>query len=112
MNLSNKKCTPCQAGAPTLTYPEIKKLSESTPTWRVVEEYKIKRLVKDFKFEDFSAAMKFVNQVAEIAETEGHHPNIWIHDWNKVRMELYTHKINGLHENDFILAAKIDTIKE
>lgn len=110
MNLSNKKCVPCRAGAPTLTYVEIKKLSESVLTWQVIEEYKIKRLVKDFKFKDFSQAMKFVNQVAEIAEIEGHHPNIWVHGWNKVKLELYTHKINGLHENDFILASKIDKL--
>ena len=93
---------------PTLKYSEIQKFAKEVPTWKVVEEYKIWRLKKEYKFEDFAEALKFVNKVAEIAEAEGHHPNILVHDWNKVSLEIYTHKIRGLHENDFILAAKID----
>ena len=111
-NLTSKKCVPCEGGVPTLTYLEAEKLHTQIPSWDLVEEYKIWKLRKSYKFEDFAEAMKFVNKVAEIAEAEGHHPNILIHDWNKVSLEIYTHKIRGLHENDFILAAKIDQIKK
>lgn len=111
MDLTSKKCLPCEGSTiQPLSYSEIKKLAPEIPTWEVVEEYKIKKLIKDCKFKGFAEAMKFVNNVADIAESEGHHPNIYIHDWNKVKLELYTHSINGLHENDFILAAKIDKI--
>ena len=108
MTLTNKKCVPCKGGIPPLEYSEIAKLKAEVPGWQAVEEYKIWRLRRDYKFKNFAEAMEFINRVAELAETEGHHPNISIHDWNKVNLELYTHKINGLHENDFILAAKID----
>ena len=74
--------------------------------WEVVESRKIRR---EFKFEDFSEAMKFANRVADLAEEEGHHPDFHIH-WNKVRLELWTHEIGGLAENDFIMAAKIEAL--
>ena len=70
-----------------------------------------KMLAKSFRFKNFVEAMQFVNKVAEIAEQEGHHPNIFMHDYRKVKLTLYTHAIKGLHENDFILAAKIDEIQ-
>ena len=79
------------------------------PDWRLEE--KGTRLVRRFEFQDFKKAIEFVNRVAEIAEEEGHHPDIAIH-WNKVDLVLWTHKIGGLHENDFILAAKIDRLLE
>jgi len=110
MMLSSKKCAPCEGGIPPLPYGKIKKLAKETPTWQIAEEYKIRKLIKDYEFKDFSEAMEFVNKVADIAESEDHHPNIFVRDWNKVKLEIYTHKIRGLHENDFILAAKIDTI--
>ncbi len=111
MNLFKKKCVPCaDPSLKPLGYLEIKKLREEVPTWQVIEEYKIWRLVKNYNFKDFSEVMKFVNKIAEIAEVEGHHPNIYIHDWNKVKLELYTHTLRGLHENDFILASKIDRL--
>lgn len=111
MNLSSKKCVPCEGGIAPMGYAEIKRLSAEIPSWKAVEEYKIWRLIKNYEFEDFAEAMKFVNKVAEIAEEEGHHPNIFVHDWNKLKLEIYTHKIRGLHENDFILAAKIDALR-
>ena len=111
MNLASKKCVPCKGGVPTLSYAQAEKLHVQVPTWSLVEEYRIWKLKKGYEFDDFADAIKFVNKVAEIAETEDHHPNIWIHDWNKVKLEIYTHKIRGLHENDFILAAKIDHIR-
>ena len=110
-NLSSRKCTPCQVGAHTLKYSKIQEFVKQVPTWKTVEEYGVWKLHKDYEFEDFAQAMKFVNKVADVAEAEGHHPNIWVHDWNKLRLELYTHKIKGLHENDFILATKIDKLK-
>jgi 4a-hydroxytetrahydrobiopterin dehydratase len=76
--------------------------------WAIVDEHK--KLVREVKLANFMQAVDFVNQVAVIAEAEGHHPNLMIHDYNRVTLELYTHKINGLHENDFILAAKIDKV--
>ena len=93
-----------------MPYGKAKEMHNQIPSWNLVEEFKIWRLKKFFEFKDFVEAMKFINKVAEIAETEGHHPNINIHDWNKVDLEIYTHKIRGLHENDFILAAKIDQL--
>ncbi|MBI2013411.1 MAG: 4a-hydroxytetrahydrobiopterin dehydratase [Candidatus Colwellbacteria bacterium] len=110
MNLVNKKCVPCKGGTPPIEYGEAKKLHEQIPSWQLIEEYKIWRLKKTYKFKEFAQAMQFVNKVADIAEREGHHPNINIHDWNRVDLEIYTHKIKGLHENDFILAAKIEQL--
>ncbi|OGM29946.1 hypothetical protein A2630_03860 [Candidatus Woesebacteria bacterium RIFCSPHIGHO2_01_FULL_44_10] len=68
------------------------------------------KIKKEFEFEDFSHAVAFINKVADLAEEEDHHPNIYLYDYKKVRIELWTHKIRGLHKNDFILAAKIDEI--
>lgn len=83
-------------------------LSE-TPDWKLEQDGK--RLTRRFEFEDFRKAIEFVNRVADVAEQEGHHPDIAIH-WNKVDLVLWTHKIGGLHENDFILAAKVDRLLE
>ncbi len=106
MNLLNKKCVPCEGGTPPLTAEEIEKYLPEVSDWEVLEDKKINR---EFKFKDFKEAMAFVNKVADLAESEGHHPDICLHSWNKVRLELSTHAIGGLSENDFILAAKINT---
>jgi 4a-hydroxytetrahydrobiopterin dehydratase len=108
-NLVSRSCVPCRGGIPPLSETEARKLAEETPSWAVVEDGK--RLVRTVELEDFKAAMEFVNRVADVAEAEGHHPDIAIH-WNKVALVLWTHKIGGLHENDFILAAKIDRLLE
>lgn len=92
---------------PPLATEEIQKYLPHVPGWEVLDDKKIR---KNYKFKDFKEAMGFVNKVAELAEQEGHHPDILIHGWNKVRLELSTHAIGGLSENDFILAAKIDAI--
>ena len=105
MNLTQKKCIPCEAGTLSLKEEEIKKLLEQIPTWTLKEGH----LYKKFKFKDFVEAMKFINKIAEIAEDEGHHPDFSVH-YNRVDVELWTHAINGLSENDFIVAAKIDKI--
>lgn len=89
--------------------PEARRLLGETPEWSLDEG--ATRLVRRFEFVDFGKAMEFVNRVADIAEEEGHHPDIAIH-WNRVDLVLWTHKIGGLHENDFILAAKINRVLE
>ena len=106
-NLLNKKCVPCEGGTLPLTTEEIVKYLPEVPSWEVSEDKKISR---EFKLKDFKEAVAFVNKVAELAESEGHHPDIYLHSWNKVRLELSTHAIGGLSENDFILAAKISKL--
>ena len=108
-DLAAKTCVPCRGGVPTLTEAEARELVTNTPSWRLDEN--ATRLYRRFEFEDFKKAIEFVNRVAEIAEEQGHHPDIAIH-WNKIDLTLWTHKIGGLHENDFILAAKIDRLLE
>lgn len=110
MDLAKQKCVACRVGAPTLKGEELSNYKNSVdPGWEFYDgETKIKR---EFGFEDFKKAIEFVNKVGELAEDEGHHPNIYIYDYKKVRLELWTHKIGGLHQNDFILASKIDTMK-
>ncbi len=107
-DLASKKCIPCSFGAPTLMEDEIMELMKSLKEgWEVIDNKKLK---KTFKFKDFKEALDFTNKVGAIAEEEGHHPNIHL-SWGRVAIELWTHKIGGLHENDFILAAKIDEIE-
>ena len=107
MNLTQKKCLPCEAGTPTLENAKVHELLKEVPAWTL----KGGHLYKKFKFKNFVEAMKFVNAVAEIAEQEGHHPDFAVH-YNKVEIELFTHAIKGLSENDFIVAAKIDRISQ
>ncbi len=107
MNLLHKKCVPCEEGSPPLAARAIARLrAELSGDWIVEGD---KKLIREFTFRDFMEAMTFVNKVAQIAEDEGHHPDIHIF-YNKVRIELWTHAVNGLSENDFILAAKISAI--
>jgi 4a-hydroxytetrahydrobiopterin dehydratase len=105
-NLSQKKCVPCRGGIPKLTGDEAKIFLADLSDWLLVEGHHIE---KTFKFTDFKDALQFVNQVGEIAEDENHHPDM-ILSWGKVVVSIWTHKIDGLHENDFILAAKIDEL--
>lgn len=109
-NLTSKKCIPCSVDIPPMEGTKAKELIKELPHWELFEKDNTLRIKKDFKFRNFKEALNFVNKVGVIAEAEGHHPNINLHDWNKVEIENYTHKINGLHENDFILAAKIENI--
>jgi 4a-hydroxytetrahydrobiopterin dehydratase len=104
--LAERKCAPCQGGVEPLTSEAAQPLlAELNDAWKIEDGV----LVRQFKFRDFKEAMKFVNQVADIAEEEGHHPDIHI-SWNRVRMELVTHAIGGLSDNDFIVAAKTDKL--
>ncbi|MEW6721833.1 MAG: 4a-hydroxytetrahydrobiopterin dehydratase [Candidatus Micrarchaeota archaeon] len=110
MKLIRMKCVPCEGGVEPLKPRKAKEyLHEVDIGWRML---KGKRISRQFRFRDFVRAMRFVNEVAAIAEREGHHPDMHIERWNHVRVEIYTHAIGGLHENDFILAAKIDRLFE
>jgi 4a-hydroxytetrahydrobiopterin dehydratase len=104
-DLLKKKCLPCEVGGVALTREEAEGYLAELTGWNVDENFKI--IFKKYKFKDFIGAINFVNNVAEIAEEEGHHPDIHIF-YNKVVLELTTHAIGGLSENDFILATKID----
>ncbi len=106
MDLTKKKCVPCEGGVPPFSPDEITTHLAYVKNWVVEENKKIR---KDFKFADFKEAMKFVNKVADIAESDGHHPDIMIH-YSRVTLELWTHAIMGLSENDFIIAAKVDKL--
>lgn len=105
-DLKDKKCIPCEGGVPSLDHNEAEKLlAQVSKSWRLEG----KKIHADFKFKDFKEAISFVDKVAEVAESEGHHPDIHL-NYNKLRLELTTHAIGGLSENDFIVAAKIDDI--
>ena len=104
--LTEKKCVPCEGGMPPLTLEKIGAYLPQLKEWEVLDNIKIR---KRFKFKNFVEAMGFVNKVAEIAEGEGHHPDITI-NYNRVTISLTTHVIGGLSENDFVMAAKIDEL--
>ena len=105
-NLLKKKCIPCEKkGFKPFGVAETKKYMLEIPGWRL--DKVAKKISKEFRFQDFIGAINFVNLVADIAEMEGHHPDIHVF-YNKVRLDLFTHSVDGLTENDFILAAKID----
>jgi len=107
-DLLNKKCVPCEGEVKPLSRADAQDYADEVPGW-VLDEKALK-ISKEFKFKDFVEAIDFVGRVADIAEEEGHHPDIHIF-YNKVLLELSTHSIDGLSENDFILAAKIDAHK-
>jgi len=104
--LAEKTCVPCRGGVPPLTPEEIRPLAAQVSDWTVVRHHHLER---QFNFKDFREALAFVNKVGEIAEAQGHHPDIVL-AWGKVGVSIWTHKIDGLTESDFILAAKIDAI--
>lgn len=110
-SLVQSHCEACRIGAPTLTDQEIAYYRKETPDWNVAEADSIKRIERVFTFKDFQQALDFTVRVGELAEREGHHPDIHL-AWGKVRVETWTHKIKGLHQNDFILAAKTDEVFE
>ncbi|MSR66504.1 MAG: 4a-hydroxytetrahydrobiopterin dehydratase [Pedosphaera sp.] len=108
VDLAKKHCVPCRGGVPPLKGAALRGFqAQITPEWRVVRSH---HLDKEFAFENFVAALKFTNLVGRLAEKQGHHPDIYL-AWGKVRVTIWTHKINGLTESDFILAAKIDRLK-
>jgi 4a-hydroxytetrahydrobiopterin dehydratase len=107
MSLAQKQCVPCKGGIPPLTREEAEKFLEEVPQWQVADDNS--RISRTFKFKNFVAAQSFVNQVADLAEAEGHHPDITF-GWGYATVVFYTHKIKGLHENDFVMAAKVDAL--
>jgi 4a-hydroxytetrahydrobiopterin dehydratase len=106
-DLLTKKCVPCEGGTEPLKGEKLSFYTPVTPDWSVVDEVKIQ---KEFKFKNFLEALSFVDKVGKLAESEGHHPDINLHNWNKVTLTLSTHAIKGLSENDFIMAVKIDQL--
>jgi len=103
--LATKECVPCEKGAPALKGQELRKLLDQLGNgWRAVQEH---HLEKEYTFKNFREALDFTNQIGEIAEARNHHPDIYL-AWGKVRATIWTHKIDGLTESDFVLAAKIE----
>jgi 4a-hydroxytetrahydrobiopterin dehydratase len=107
--LTQQKCVACRKDSPRVTEAEIAELYPQIPNWELVERDGIARLERMFKFPNFVEAVAFTNRVAEVAEAEGHHPAL-LTEWGKVTVTWWTHKIRGLHRNDFIMAAKTDQL--
>jgi len=107
MKLVDVKCTPCQAGIPHISRDQAVQYLKEINEWKLVEN--ATKLKKDFKFRDFLTALSFVNKISQLCEKEGHHPDIAF-GWGYVHVFFYTHKIKGLHKNDFVMAAKVDRI--
>jgi 4a-hydroxytetrahydrobiopterin dehydratase len=105
--LADKQCVPCRGGVPPLKGKELTTLHKVVPQWHVVEEH---HLTREYKVPDFAKALEFVNRVGALAEEQGHHPDILL-AWGKVQVTLWTHKVDGLTESDFIMAAKIDRVQ-
>jgi 4a-hydroxytetrahydrobiopterin dehydratase len=105
-DLASKTCVPCKGGVPPLAGEELARLAREAPQWKVIDAHHI---VRTFTFPDFRQALAFVNKVGAVAEEQGHHPDILL-GWGKAEITTWTHKINGLTESDFILAAKIDRL--
>src|SRR5947209_3426429 len=103
-SLADQHCVPCRGGVPPLRGAELETVKAQTPEWSVVNEHHLER---SFKFPDFKTALDFVNRVGAIAEQEGHHPDLYL-AWGKVDVKIWTHKIDGLTNSDFVLAANID----
>jgi 4a-hydroxytetrahydrobiopterin dehydratase len=106
MALADQTCIPCRGGTPPLPPEETQSLARQVDGWAVVENH---HLEKERRFPDFKTALAFVDAVGAVAEAQGHHPDIYL-AWGKVRVTIWTHKIDGLTESDFVLAAKIDRI--
>jgi 4a-hydroxytetrahydrobiopterin dehydratase len=109
MELSRKRCIPCEGNVPPLSREEVEKYLSQVEGWTLVKDGTV--IQKILTFKDFDATMEFVNKVAAVAEEEGHHPDLDV-SYGKLGIELTTHAIGGLSENDFILASKIDRISQ
>jgi 4a-hydroxytetrahydrobiopterin dehydratase len=107
--LTNEKCTACRRDSPRVTDAEIGELKPMIPEWTLVERDGIRRLERVFTFANFAEALRFTDRVGVVAEEEGHHPAI-LTEWGRVTVTLWTHKIRNLHRNDFIMAAKLDSL--
>lgn len=107
MDLTQKTCVPCRGGVPPLEPSAAGELLASTPGWELLDD--ATKIRRDFKLADFAATLEFVNRVGALAESEGHHPDITF-GWGYCSVLFYTHKIKGLHQNDFIMAAKVNEL--
>ena len=108
--LVQMKCVACHGGEPTLTDEEIADLRPHVPQWKIVERDMVKHLERRFTYRNFVQALAFTNKVGELAEAEGHHPAI-LTEWGNVTVTWWTHEVKGLHQNDFIMAAKTDQFR-
>ena len=108
-NLTQMKCVSCRSGEPPLTEPQIYQLMPQVPQWRIMEVDGERRLERVFKFKDFAEALAFTDKVGAIAEEENHHPML-VTEWGRVTVHWWTHKIRGLHQNDFVMAARTDQL--
>ena len=104
--LAERQCVPCRGGVPPMKGEQINEMSSQLPDWQVVNEHHLQR---SYRFKDFRETLDFVNRVGELAEEQGHHPDICF-GWGKADITIWTHKIDGLTESDFVLAAKIDKL--
>jgi 4a-hydroxytetrahydrobiopterin dehydratase len=105
-DLASQTCVPCRGGVPPIKGAELQQLLQQVPQWKAVNEH---HLTRAYSFPDFQQALAFVNRVGEVAEQQGHHPDILL-TWGKAEITLWTHKIDGLTQSDFIMAAKIDRL--
>ena len=106
--LTHKKCVPCEGGVPKLTPDQVKDYLKALPQWRVTDDGQ--RIRREWRVKNFVAGLDFFNKVGKLAEDEGHHPDLHLTGYRNVAIEIWTHAIGGLSENDFILAAKIDQL--
>jgi 4a-hydroxytetrahydrobiopterin dehydratase len=107
--LTNEKCTACRRDSPRVTEAEVLELKPQIPDWTLLEREGIERLERAYSFANFAEALAFTNRVGALAEEEGHHPAI-LTEWGRVTVTFWTHKIRGLHRNDFVMAAKVDSL--
>lgn len=107
--LAKRKCAPCEGGVPKLTAGQIEELKTGVPQWKVTGDGQ--RLRREWRVKDFATGLEFFNKVGVIAEAEDHHPDLHLVGYRNVTIEIWTHAVGGLTENDFILAAKIDQVK-
>lgn len=106
-DLAERQCVPCRGGVPPMTGEAIEEFSSQLADWQVVNDH---HLLKSYRFKDFRETLDFVNRIGELAEEQGHHPDICF-GWGKADVSIWTHKIDGLTESDFVLAAKIDKLQ-
>jgi 4a-hydroxytetrahydrobiopterin dehydratase len=104
--LAERQCVPCRGGVPPMKGEQLNDMSSQLPDWQVVNEHHLQR---SYRFKDFRETLDFVNRVSELAEAQGHHPDLCF-GWGKADITIWTHKIDGLTESDFVLAAKIDKL--
>ena len=110
-SLAGERCVACRRDSPSVTDAEIAELKPHVAAWDLIEVEGVARLRRSFAFGDFAQALSFTNRVGSLAEEEGHHPAL-LTEWGRVRVEWWTHKIAGLHRNDFVMAAKTDELFE